>query len=154
MLVKSGETDLPMIANEYLFTAVLTAVFGCVLFGLIPLLNKERVPYTAGDKISFKDMMGALKSNKPFMLVIISYFLGFGRQMAMGIQVQAANILLGSQNLVAVLGISTAIGTSPLLVHEPRQHGAHRPLLLLAVPHGSPVRFRQPHAHDNDRRLR
>ena len=56
-------------------------------------------------------MMGALKSNKPFMLVIISYFLGFGRQMAMGIQVQAANILLGSQNLVAVLGISTAIGT-------------------------------------------
>ena len=107
VLVKSGETDLPMIANEYLFTAVL----GCVLFGLIPLLNKERVPYTAGDKISFKDMMGALKSNKPFMLVIISYFLGFGRQMAMGIQVQAANILLGSQNLVAVLGISTAIGT-------------------------------------------
>ena len=88
VLVKSGETDLPMIANEYLFTAVLTAVFGCVLFGLIPLLNKERVPYTAGDKISFKDMMGALKSNKPFMLVIISYFLGFGRQMAMGIQVQ------------------------------------------------------------------
>ena len=84
---------------------------GCVLFGLIPLLNKERVPYTAGNKISFKDMMGALKSNKPFMLVIISYFLGFGRQMAMGIQVQAANILLGSQNLVAVLGISTAIGT-------------------------------------------
>ena len=54
-----------------------------MLFGLIPLLNKERVPYTAGDKISFKDMMGALKSNKPFMLVIISYFLGFGRQMAM-----------------------------------------------------------------------
>ena len=122
VLVKSGETDLPMIANEYLFTAVLTAalvalrevggdVLGCVLFMLIPLINKERVPYSAGEKISFKDMLNALKSNKPFMLVIISYFLGFGRQMAMGIQVQAANILLGSQNLVAVLGISTAIGT-------------------------------------------
>ena len=86
-------------------------VLGCVLFMLIPLINKERVPYSAGEKISFKDMLNALKSNKPFMLVIISYFLGFGRQMAMGIQVQAANILLGSQNLVAVLGISTAIGT-------------------------------------------
>jgi len=108
VLVKSGETDLPMIANEYLFTAVLTAVLGCVLFMLIPLINKERVPYSAGEKISFKDMLNALK---PFLLVIISYFLGFGRQMAMGIQVQAANILLGSQNLVAVLGISTAIGT-------------------------------------------
>ena len=111
VLVKSGETDLPMIANEYLFTAVLTAVLGCVLFMLIPLINKERVPYSAGEKIFFKDMLNALKSKKPFLLVIISYFLGFGRQMAMGIQVQAANILLGSQNLVAVLGISTAIGT-------------------------------------------
>ncbi len=54
-------------------------------------------------------MMGALKNNKPLMLVIISYFLGFGRQMAMGIQVQAATVILGSQNLVAVLGIVTAV---------------------------------------------
>ncbi len=111
VFVKSGETDLPMIANEYLFTAVLTALFGCLLFMLIPLINKERIPYSAGEKVTFKDMLGALKSNKPFMLVILSYFLGFGRQMSMGIQVQAANIILGSQNLVAVLGISTAIGT-------------------------------------------
>lgn len=56
-------------------------------------------------------MVSALKDNKPLMLVIVSYFLGFGRQMAMGIQVQAANVLLGSQNLVAVLGIVTAIGS-------------------------------------------
>ena len=56
-------------------------------------------------------MINALKQNKPLMLVIVSYFLGFGRQMAMGIQVQAANALLGSQNLVAVLGIVTAIGS-------------------------------------------
>lgn len=106
-----GETDTPMIANEYFWTAVLTAVLGCVLFGLIPLLNKERVPYVAGEKTTAKDMLGAIKNNKPFKLVIISYFLGFGRQMAMGIQVQAANTLLGSQNLVAVLGIVTAVGS-------------------------------------------
>ncbi len=56
-------------------------------------------------------MINALKDNKPLMLVIVSYFLGFGRQMAMGIQVQAANVLLGSQNLVAVLGIVTAVGS-------------------------------------------
>lgn len=41
---------------------------------------------------------------RSMMQVILSYFLGFGRQMAMGIQVQAANAILGSQNLVAVLG--------------------------------------------------
>ena len=106
-----GETDTPMIGGEYFWTAVLTAVLGCFLFALIPMLNKERVPYVSGEKTTTKDMLRALKNNKPLMLVIISYFLGFGRQMAMGIQVQAANVLLGSQNLVAVLGIVTAIGS-------------------------------------------
>ncbi|MDE6659127.1 MAG: MFS transporter [Eubacterium sp.] len=106
-----GETDTPMIGGEYFWTAVLTAVLGCVLFALIPMLNKERVPYVSGEKTPTKDMINALKNNKPLMLVIISYFLGFGRQMAMGIQVQAANVLLGSQNLVAVLGVVTAIGS-------------------------------------------
>jgi len=111
VFVASGETDTPMISTEYFWTALLTAVLGCVLFALIPMLNKERVPYVSGEKTTFKDMMNALKNNKPFMLVIISYFLGFGRQMAMGIQVQAANVILGSQNLVAVLGIVTAVGS-------------------------------------------
>ena len=99
-----------MIASEFFWTAVLTAIFGCVLFALIPLLNKERRPTRPAKRPLFKDMMGALKNNKPLMLVIISYFLGFGRQMAMGIQVQAATVILGSQNLVAVLGIVTAVG--------------------------------------------
>ncbi|MBR6004870.1 MAG: hypothetical protein IK063_01435, partial [Clostridia bacterium] len=56
-------------------------------------------------------MINAIKGNKPLVLVIVSYFLGFGRQMAMGIQVQAANALIGSQNLVIILGITTAIGS-------------------------------------------
>lgn len=106
-----GDTDTPMIGQEYFWVAVLTAVLGCVLFALIPMINKERVVTQSNEKVTAKDMIGALKNNKPLMLVIISYFLGFGRQMAMGIQVQAANALLGSQNLVAVLGIVTAIGS-------------------------------------------
>lgn len=111
VFVKKGETDTPMIASEYFFVALLTAILGCVLFSLIPLINKERVKTEANEKVTAGDMVAALKDNKPFMLVIVSYFLGFGRQMAMGIQVQAANVLLGSQNLVAVLGIVTAIGS-------------------------------------------
>lgn len=136
VFVKSGETDTPMISNEYFWTAVLTAVLGCALFALIPLLNKERVPYTAGDKTTFKDMANALKNNKPFMLVIISYFLGFGRQMAMGIQVQAANTILGSQNLVAVLGIVTAVGSMismalcPLLI---KKMGEKKVYIMLSI---------------------
>ena len=111
VIVAKGETDTPMIAAEYLGTAILTAVFGCALFALIPLINKERVKVESNEKTTAKDMLAALKDNKPLMLVIVSYFLGFGRQMAMGIQVQAANVLLGSQNLVAVLGIVTAVGS-------------------------------------------
>lgn len=119
-----GDTDTPMIAPEYLGTAILTAVLGCILFALIPLINKERVTNTSTEKTTAKDMVNALKNNKPFMLVIISYFLGFGRQMAMGIQVQAATVILGSQNLVAVLGIVTAVGSMismalcPLLIKK------------------------------------
>ena len=111
VFVSKGETDTPMIASEYFWVAVLTAILGCALFALIPLVNKERVVTENNEKIGAKDMLAALKDNKPLMLVIVSYFLGFGRQMAMGIQVQAANVLLGSQNLVAVLGIVTAVGS-------------------------------------------
>lgn len=135
VFVSSGETDTPMISSEYFWTAVLTAVLGCLLFALIPMINKERVPYVSGEKTTFRDMILALKNNKPLMLVIISYFLGFGRQMAMGIQVQAANVLLGSQNLVAVLGIVTAIGSMismaicPLLI---KKMGERNVYLLLS----------------------
>ena len=131
-----GDVPSQGIASEFFWTAVLTAIFGCVLFALIPLLNKERVPYQAGEKTTFKDMMGALKNNKPLMLVIISYFLGFGRQMAMGIQVQAATVILGSQNLVAVLGIVTAVGSMismalcPLLIKKLDERKAY---ILLSV---------------------
>jgi len=136
VIVKDGGQDAKMIANEYLWTAILTAVLGCALFALIPLLNKERVPYQSGEKTSFKDMIKALKDNKPLMLVIVSYFLGFGRQMAMGIQVQAANVLLGSQNLVAVLGIVTAVGSMismaicPVLI---KKLGEKKVYILLSV---------------------
>ncbi len=136
VIVASGETDTPMISSEYLGTAILTAVLGCVLFALIPLINKERVKVESNEKITAKDMLAALKNNKPLMLVIISYFLGFGRQMAMGIQVQAANVLLGSQNLVAVLGIVTAVGSMismalcPMLIKKMNEKNAY---ILLSV---------------------
>ena len=128
--------DTPMIASEYFWVAVLTAVLGCVLFALIPMLNKERVTTDSAEKTTARDMLNALKNNKPFMLVIISYFLGFGRQKAMGIQVQAATVILGSQNLVAVLGIVTAVGSMismalcPLLIKKLNERNAY---ILLSV---------------------
>ena len=131
-----GDTDTPMIGGEYFWVAVLTAVLGCALFALIPLINKERVIVQSNEKTTAKDMLSALKNNKPLKLVIISYFLGFGRQMAMGIQVQAANVLLGSQNLVAVLGVVTAVGSMlsmalcPMLIKKLNEKNTY---ILLSV---------------------
>ncbi len=136
VLVKPGEVDTPMINSEYFWSALATAAAGCVLMLLIVLWNKERVPYTAGEKNTFKDMINAIKGNKPLVLVIVSYFLGFGRQMAMGIQVQAANALIGSQNLVIILGITTAVGSmismavTPVLI---KKLGEKTTYLLLSI---------------------
>lgn len=111
VFVEKGQQDKPMIAPEYLWTAVATALVGCLLLALIVLWNKERVPYQAGAAAGLREMFAAIKGNKPLILVIVSYFLGFGRQMAMGIQVQASNALLGSQNYVIILGLTTAVGS-------------------------------------------
>lgn len=93
-------------------------------------------------------MFKALKDNKPLMLVIVSYFLGFGRQMSMGIQVQAANTILGSQNLVAVLGIVTAVGSMismaicPLLIKRWVRKGIYSSLGIWLCCIGTIVRCR------------
>lgn len=133
--IPEGEKDSPISSTEYLVTAIVVAVLGCALFSLIYFFNKERVPYKA-EKMSFSEMFSALKDNKPLMLVIISYFLGSGRQMAMAIQVQASNALLGSENYVIVLGITTAIGSmismaiTPVLI---KKLGEKKTFIILSL---------------------
>ena len=130
-----GGKDNPISSTEYLLSAVIIGVLGCLMFSLIVLCNKERVAYKT-EKMSFGDMWRTLKDNKPLMMVIVSYFLGFGRLMAMGIQIQAANVLLGGQNLIVVLGITTAIGSmismaiTPLLI---KKLGERNVFLMLSV---------------------
>ncbi|MDR2266532.1 MAG: glycoside-pentoside-hexuronide (GPH):cation symporter [Christensenellaceae bacterium] len=94
---------------EYLISAIVIGVLGTLLFLLIFFFNKERVPYKV-TKTSFKEMASAVKGNKPLLLTLASCFLGFGRQIQTGIGVQAANVLVGSQNFALVLGITAGIG--------------------------------------------
>lgn len=133
--IPKGEKDTPISSQEYLVTAIVVAVLGCLLFSLIYFWNKERVPYKA-EKMNYKEMFATLKDNKPLMLVILSYFLGSGRQMAMAIQVQASNALLGSENYVILLGITTAVGSmismaiTPLLI---KKIGEKKTFLILSL---------------------
>ena len=133
--LEDGQKDDPISANEYLVTAIVVGVLGCLLFSAIYFFNKERVPYRA-EKMGFGEMFQTLRSNKLLMMVIVSYFLGAGRQMAMAIQVQASNAILGSENYVLVLGIATGVGTmlsmtlTPLLI---KKLGEKRTFLALSI---------------------
>lgn len=133
--IEEGQKDAPISANEYLVTAIVVGVLGCLLFSAIYFFNEERVPYSA-EKMSFGEMFHALRANKPLMLVIVSYFLGAGRQMAMAIQVQASNAILGSENYVLILGVATGVGTmlsmtlTPLLI---KKMGEKRTFIALSL---------------------
>jgi Na+/melibiose symporter-like transporter len=103
---------------EYFISAAVIAVLGSALFLLIFFINKERVPYKV-EKMSFREMGRALKTNKYLMLVFLSYFLGFGRQAAMGIQAQVAGAILGSPAKILPLGITSALGSMVSMLSVP-----------------------------------
>ena len=105
VITENGAPDTPISVTEFTVSAIVVAILGCALFSLIYFFNKERVPYRA-EKTGFRDMLKTLKDNKPFMLVIISCFLGFGRQIQTGIAVQAANAVLNSQNYILLIGLT------------------------------------------------
>lgn len=104
------KSDAAINGPEYFVSAIACAVLGCILFFLIYKGTTERVPYSA-ENMSMKQMFATLKSNKPLMLVVISYIIGAGRKISMAIQVQAANVLLGNQNYVLIFGICMGLGS-------------------------------------------
>jgi GPH family glycoside/pentoside/hexuronide:cation symporter/probable glucitol transport protein GutA len=108
-LIFHQNLDTAITGAEFLVSAIIIAVLGSVLFFLIYKVNKERVPYQS-EKLTFKEMIGVLKTNKPFLLLIISCFLGFGRQIQAAMNVQAANAILGGQHLILVIGLSVGVG--------------------------------------------
>jgi sugar (glycoside-pentoside-hexuronide) transporter len=112
VITEGGAPDAAISVTEYTVTAIVVSGAGCLLFLLIYFFSKERVPHAplADKKLSFKDIIGVMKGNKPFLLVIISCFLGFGRQIQTGISVQAANAVMGGQNFLLVLGLPGGIG--------------------------------------------
>jgi GPH family glycoside/pentoside/hexuronide:cation symporter/probable glucitol transport protein GutA len=109
VMTENGAPDTPISVAEFTTSSIVVALAGSVLFLLIYFLNKERVPYFA-EKTTFRDMIKAFKGNKPFMLVILSCFLGFGRQIQTGIGIQAANAVMGGQNYVLAIGLPSGIG--------------------------------------------
>ncbi|MBO4380902.1 MAG: MFS transporter [Clostridia bacterium] len=90
MLTGSGDVG----EKEYLITAGIMCGIGLVLQLLMYFKCKEMVKSTTSSAMSFKEMFKELKNNKMILIVLITYLLGFGRNIGLGIAVQATCILL------------------------------------------------------------
>ncbi len=80
--------------TEYLITTGVMAGLGLVFQLLMYFKCKEEVKSTSNAGMNFKEMFRELKDNKMIMIVFATYILGFGRNIGLGIAVQASCILV------------------------------------------------------------
>jgi GPH family glycoside/pentoside/hexuronide:cation symporter len=90
--------------QSYFVTAIVVALLGTVLYLLIYWCNRERVIALPQEQVKFKEMFVELKTNKGIRIVFLCYMLGFGRNIAQAIALQASGALLGSSLTLPILG--------------------------------------------------
>lgn len=112
-----GEQQFKNAEGQGLDLIISTAVccLGIVLFVMIFFSNnKERVPFTQ-EKVSLKDAVNVVFTNKNLLMVSLSKLCGFGRGVYGTVSLYIAIYLLGSKDLklglLLPMGIGTAVGT-------------------------------------------
>lgn len=80
--------------KEYLITSGLLCGVGLVLQLLMYFKCKEEVKTRTSSAMSFKEMFRELKGNKQIVILFLTFILGFGRNIGLGIAVQATYILV------------------------------------------------------------
>ncbi len=80
--------------TEYLITAGIMCGLGLVFQLLMYFKTKEVVVSRTSSAMSFKEMFRELKNNKMLIIMFLTYILGFGRNIGLGIAVQATYILV------------------------------------------------------------
>ena len=98
-----------------LIISTAVCALGFILFVMIFFMNnKERVPYTR-EKVSLKDAVKVVFTNKNLLMVSLTKLTGFGRGVYGTVSLYIAIYLLGSKDLKLALllpmGIGTAVGT-------------------------------------------
>ena len=120
ILVAFGKDALDTLT--YLVLAGILCALGFGFQLLMFFKCKENVKSEGSSSVTFKDMFHELKTNKQILIVFLTYILGFGRNIGLGIAVQATYILcrdgvdlsflsfLGFEGRLFGDGISWAIG--------------------------------------------
>ena len=96
--------------EEYLITAGIMAGLGLVFQLLMYFKCKEVVKSNTAAGMSFKEMFRELKNNKMLLIVFGTYILGFGRNIGLGIAVQATCILVRDGIDLSFIGMGTLYG--------------------------------------------
>ena len=94
--------------TEYLITAAIMA--GLIFQLLMYFKCKEIVKSNTSAGMSFKEMFRELKNNKMLLIVFGTYILGFGRNIGLGIAVQATCILVRDGIDLSFIGMGTLYG--------------------------------------------
>ncbi|MDE6061077.1 MAG: MFS transporter [Clostridia bacterium] len=94
----------------YLITAIVLSVLGLAFQLLMYFKGKEQYKSTASSGMSFKQMFGELKNNKMILLLFLTFMLGFGRNIGLGIAVQASCILIRDGIDLSFIGMGVLTG--------------------------------------------
>ena len=112
-----GQQQFKNAEGQGLDLVISTAVcaLGLILFTMIFFANnKERVPFTQ-EKVSLKDAVKVVFTNKNLLMVSLTKLTGFGRGVYGTVSLYIAVFLLGSKDLKLALllpmGIGTEVGT-------------------------------------------
>lgn len=132
---------------EYLIAGLFIFVVGFPLYILIFIKNREAV-LSAPNPMSLKQMFKELKSNKMLLIVFLTFMLGFGRNMGMGISVQAGATLvkegitlpiigfMAGENLTWLIGLTAALTSMISIVLIPminQKWGEKKTFIVFAI---------------------
>lgn len=132
-------------AKEYIIAAIVLSLLGGIMFSMIFVFNKEKVPYQRS-KSSLKEVIKMLKINTPMLLFILSLLLGFGRAAGVVIVAQAADALVGpikigsmvlsGENAIILLGFTSAISSLIGMILTPpltKKLGEQKTFIISAI---------------------
>lgn len=119
----------------YFWAALVMSIVGGALFLLAGTGTREVVPQNK-ETPTFKQSMKYLFTNKYLMLILLCNLLAFPKSIGGMLQIYVAKYILGSQDLVFVLGIPAAVGGMISMIFAPffmKKFGAIKTYLIANI---------------------